>query len=218
VGDRQHTAVSATGGSRRRVRRSVDEARKLILEAAERKLVDGGPDAVRIQTVAADVGVSDAAVHYHFGTRDALLEAVIKSAGRRMRDDLVAVVESWRAGEVDLHGLVDRLRETMEREGQSRLTAWMVLGGWRPQGRGLLRPMADEIHERRRDAAGTAGERPPRVDDTLSAIALLGLVVWGEPLMGDAWRRAVGLPADRAGSDAFLAWAVELIADHLGTP
>lgn len=74
--------------SKTRVRRTVDEARRLILEAAERRLAAGGAEAVRVQSVAADVGVTDAAVHYHFGSRQGLLDAVVRSAGRRLRDGL----------------------------------------------------------------------------------------------------------------------------------
>ena len=54
-------------GQRRRVRRQPDEARRLILEAAEKRLVEGGPEAVRVQLVAGDLGLTDAAVHHHFG-------------------------------------------------------------------------------------------------------------------------------------------------------
>lgn len=195
--------------SSRRVRRTPDEAKRLILDAAERQLLDGGPDAVRVRVVAAELGITDAAIHYHFSSRQGLVEAVIHRAGRRVRDDLTATVAAWRADELDLGALVERLRATMEDEGQSRLTAWMVLTGWRPEGRGLLRPVADAVHDRR--------SQPAPVDDTLFAIALIGLVTWGNALMGDPWRRSVGLPSDRATSERFLAWTVGLVDDHLGT-
>ena len=51
----------------RRVRRSPEEARRAILEAAEKHLVEGGPEAVRVQVVARDLGLSDAAIYHHFG-------------------------------------------------------------------------------------------------------------------------------------------------------
>jgi AcrR family transcriptional regulator len=58
-----------------RVRHSADEARQLILEAAERRFREGGQAAVRVQLVARDVGMTDAAVHHHFGSRKGLLTA-----------------------------------------------------------------------------------------------------------------------------------------------
>lgn len=199
---------TATTQPRRRVRRTPDDAKRLILDTGERHLLDGGPDAVRVQVVAAELGITDAAVHYHFGSRQELVEAVIRRAGRRLRDDLTATVAAWQADELDLGALVERLRATMEDEGQSRLTAWMVLTGWRPEGRGLLRPVAEAVHDRR-------SQRVP-VDDTMFAIALLGLVAWGNSLMGDPWRRSVGLPSDRATNERFLEWTVGLVGRHLG--
>ena len=56
-----------------RVRRSRDEAQHAILEAAEKRLREGGPEAVRVQHVAADLGITDAAIHHHFGSRQLLV-------------------------------------------------------------------------------------------------------------------------------------------------
>jgi AcrR family transcriptional regulator len=200
-----------------RVRRTVDEARRLILEAAERRLAAGGPDAVRVQAVAADVGITDAAVHYHFGNRQGLLDAVVRSAGRRMRDGLQQLIAEWDPGTLDIAALADQLRTTIDTEGQARLTAWMALGGWKPQGAGLLRPLAEALHQQRYEAAKSSGRPPPPVDDTLFTVELLGLVVWAEALAGDAWRRSVGLKSARVTADRFMAWFVALVNDHLRT-
>jgi TetR/AcrR family transcriptional regulator, repressor for neighboring sulfatase len=209
--------VNLSAGSRTRVRRSVEEARRLILEAAERRLASGGPDAVRVQAVAADVGVTDAAVHYHFGNRQGLLDAVLRRAGRRLRDGLQGVVAGWDPGTLDVAALAEHLRSTMDTEGQARLTAWMVLGGWKPHGAGLLRPLAETIHEQRCDVAESNGGPPPPLDDTLFAVELLGLVTWAESLMGDAWRRSVGLKSDPATADRFMNWVVALVNQQLRT-
>src|SRR2546421_2443478 len=88
--------------ARPRIRRSPEDARRLILDAAQRRLIDGGPDAVRVQTVAADVGMTDAAVHYHFTNREGLMEALLADAGRRMRRDLRSVADGWDPGTLDL--------------------------------------------------------------------------------------------------------------------
>ena len=76
----------------RRRRRSAPEARQAILRAAEKRLVEGGPEAVRVQLVAADVGVTDAAVHHHFGSREGLLEALLRFSGRRLRDEVEEIL------------------------------------------------------------------------------------------------------------------------------
>jgi hypothetical protein len=78
----------------------------------------------------------------------------------------------------------------------------------------MLRPLAEKIH-RRRLQLRRRGKRPP-VEDTLFIVELLGLVVWAESLSGEAWRRSVGLPADRQTADRFMAWVVDLLAGHMG--
>jgi TetR/AcrR family transcriptional regulator, repressor for neighboring sulfatase len=189
-----------------RVRRSVDEARRVILDAAQQRLLDGGPHAVRVQAVAADVGVTDAAVHYHFGNREGLVREVVRAAGRRMRDDLVAVAETWHAGDVDLDALLTQLRRAMGSDGAARLTAWMTLTGWHPEGRGLLKSIAETIHYHHGD---------PSLEDAQFAIALLGMVAWADALMGDAWRRSAGLASNRATTERFMRWVVDVVADAL---
>jgi AcrR family transcriptional regulator len=56
------------------------ETRAKMLDAAVGCLVDGGIEAVRIATVARLVGVSTAAVHYHFSTREELLTEALDTS------------------------------------------------------------------------------------------------------------------------------------------
>lgn len=198
-----------------RIRRSVDEARRVILDAAERRLAAGGPDAVRVQLVARDVGLTDAAVHYHFESRQGLLEALLRRAGRRMRDELTQAVSGWDSGPLDVGDLVDRIRETYDGRQYARLTAWMRLAGWRPRGAGMLREQAGKIHRSRVERAAARSKPPPGAEDTSFAIVLINLVVWAEALIGDSSLRMVGLPADRATAERFMGWFTALLSDHV---
>src|SRR5258708_31702730 len=71
-----------------RPRLTPQAAKFAILDAAERRLHDEGPEGVRIQRIATDLGITDAAVHYHFGTREALMDALLRRIGRRLVDDI----------------------------------------------------------------------------------------------------------------------------------
>lgn len=64
---------AAARGSRRRER-----TRVLLLDAAELLMSQRAPEEIRIEDVAAQAGVSAASVYVHFGTKDALLAAVIE--------------------------------------------------------------------------------------------------------------------------------------------
>ena len=53
-------------------------ARERILAAAVERIASDGIDDVRIARIAMDAGVSSALVHYHFATREALLEEALE--------------------------------------------------------------------------------------------------------------------------------------------
>ena len=53
-------------------------ARERILAAAVERIASDGIDEVRIARIAMDAGVSTSLVHYHFETRDALLEQALE--------------------------------------------------------------------------------------------------------------------------------------------
>ena len=68
-----------------RRRRTADQAIAEILTAAEALLTEGGVAAVQVRAVAARVGITDAAVNYHVGTREQLLLALLRHGGKQIR-------------------------------------------------------------------------------------------------------------------------------------
>ena len=185
-----------------------------MLDAAEELLRVGGPDAVRVQRVARAVSVSDAAVHYHFESRDALLNTLLRRTGRRLRAQLAATLRRQResGAPLDLTALARDLHAVFADAGYSRLTAWMLLSGWTPTGSGMLREAGEALHEERR-ASARRGQATMGRDDTLATLALLTLAAWAEPLAGDAWRAATGLTD--TGPGAFLEWVARVLSQHL---
>src|SRR5687767_5209567 len=92
-----------------RVRRSPEESRRVILEAAAALLIEGGPHAVQVRAVAERVGMTDAGVAHHFGSRDALLVALLRHGGRRLRDSVREAAARWMDDGADVAGLVARI-------------------------------------------------------------------------------------------------------------
>ena len=103
---RRRSSAPSTAAPRRR--RTAEEARTAILDAAERRLVASGPASIRLQEVAADVGVSHPTVLHHFGSREALVEAVVV----RALDSLHArLLEAVRASPEGPHEVTALLRD-----------------------------------------------------------------------------------------------------------
>ena len=119
--------------TRPRRRRTADAARREILEAAERRLAQSGPMGLRLQDVAADVGISHPAVLHHFGSREGLVHAVIERAIVGLQEDLVRSLSETQQGDApDTAALFEHVFETLFDRGHARLMAWLLLSGYDP--------------------------------------------------------------------------------------
>lgn len=192
-----------------RVRRSPDEARRLILEAAEGLLADGGVAAVRVRAIAARVGMTDAGVSHHFGTHDRLLEALLRHGGRKIRAGVAEILATWLDRGADLGELVDALA-AFYRRGYGELAVALHAAGWRDEGSGMLAPVVDALQALRPDAP---------VEDTRLAVAALHQALATESTYGSAFRRSAGLTGRAADTpSAQLRWWTTHLARSLDLP
>ncbi|ADJ44719.1 TetR family transcriptional regulator [Amycolatopsis mediterranei S699] len=190
------------------MRRSADEARRLILDAAERVLAEGGVAAVQVRAVATRVGMTDAGVSHHFGSRDHLLEALLRHGGRKIRAGVAEVLASWLDRGADLGQLVEALA-AFYRGGYGELAVALHAAGWRDRGSGMLAPVVEALHALRADAAD--------VEDTRLAVAALHQALVTESRYGPAFRRSAGITG-RAATDSGpqLRWWTAQLSRSLG--
>jgi AcrR family transcriptional regulator len=66
-----------------RIRRSREQSREQILDAAVRRIAQEGIDSVSISRIARDAGVSSSLVHYHFVSRESLLAEAVEHSYER---------------------------------------------------------------------------------------------------------------------------------------
>lgn len=190
----------------KRVRRTVDASRKAILETAERHLLADGPEGVKVQRIARELGMTDAAVHYHFGSREGLLESLLRFSGRRFVGEVEQAMAAQDATEFDLSRAAAMLADLYARRGTARLAMWLVLSGWSPEGEGMLRPLVEWLHEARVRRAKADGPAPD-IADSRNLIALLGAVTFAQALAGNAHLRSAGVPDPS--NDGFLHWLTQ---------
>ncbi|MFD5245866.1 TetR family transcriptional regulator [Amycolatopsis sp. NPDC058340] len=181
-----------------RARRTPEEARRLILDAAAALLGESGVAAVQMRAVAARVGMTDAGVAHHFGNREKLLAELLRHGGRRLRDALRGLLTTWLDHDADLLGLVEALH-TLYRDGYGELAVALHAAGWRDPGSGMLDPVVDALHRLRPPAAS--------LDDTRLAVAALHQAMATEALYGSDFRRSAGLTGAAAeDSSAQVRW------------
>jgi AcrR family transcriptional regulator len=206
-----------------RKRRTADEARTAILDAAERRLQASGPAAIRLQEVAADVGVSHPTILHHFGSREALVEEVVRRALDSLHAGLMASVKGMPDGGVDqVAFLLDAVFETLAAGRHGRTFLWLALAGYAPAKDLRVWSLAEAVHAVRcgqRDAKrgkGTsrAKKELPTFEDTYFTVLLPALALMTLSVVG------VGVPESEGaggvfGAMKFRKWLAGVIHEHL---
>lgn len=195
-----------------RRRRTAEEAHAAILEAAKTRLIEGGPDSIRLQDVAAAVGVSHPTILHHFGSREGLVEAVIEHVQRAIFDEVFAALGEVRFDADSLASLLDRIASVVAAQGNARVLYWLALSGL---GRLEQRPLGnvvDVTHELRRARSKQQGVRAPSKEDTRFLVMLTTFALSGESVLG---ADLFGPDADPGTPSRFRAWFAALLAGHL---
>lgn len=195
-----------------RRRRTAEEARAAILDAAERRLVASGAGGIRLQEVAAEVGVSHPTVLHHFGSREALVEAVVERALDSLQGDLMKALGGAPESEGEVASLLDRIHDALTSRGQGRALLWLALAGHVPRQEDLrLRELAEALHGLR---AVHAEERDAPFEDTQFVVALVASALIAQSVIGPNLLRGAGVGDAKAGQ-RFRAWMARLLIDHV---
>lgn len=193
----------------KRVRRSADEARNAILDATERRLVAHGPAGIRLQEVAADVGVSHPTVLHHFGSRELLVNEVISRRIRSMSQEVVLAMVGTDRSELEARELMARLFQVFGPGGHARVIAFLALEDWRegpaPEN---LKSLAQVVHAARK--AHCAPDDQPSFEDTYFIVLLGALALFGEAIVGPMFRGEVDESDDET-SRSFIRWVAVLL-------
>ena len=140
--------MNVNSGAKKRIRRTPEEARALILDVATARLGEHGLEGLNIAGVAKEAGISHATVIHHFGSTAAMREAL----SLKMTSELLADVVSALQHHESADRVLDRLFTTLSRDGHGTLLAWRALdqrssglddaGGKR---KGLFKSIIDSI-------------------------------------------------------------------------
>ena len=148
---------------RKRVRRTPEDARAHLLDAADEVFRTRLPDTVGLAYVARAAGVSHALITHYFGTYEGLVEAALERRVGRVREALVAAAMKGLSDQADTGSPLGQYREALASAVTDpvtvRLAVWAVLSGrssaadfFPSKGQGL-RVFADMIVAREGPAA-----------------------------------------------------------------
>ena len=127
-------------------------SRELLLTVAERLFAERGVDAVSLRAVMAEAGTNVAAIHYHFGSKEALIQALAPAADHPWPQAVAEKKEGPPAGTGPECGSHPALPAESAQEGPR--VAGSSGGSLNPFEQGLARAAAA------RDQPGRADQRP----------------------------------------------------------
>jgi AcrR family transcriptional regulator len=159
-----------------------DDVRRALLEAAERLFAVQGFKGVPVRAIADAAGVNPAMIHYYFGDKQGLHQAVLENALQPLFDRLRGWVESRESERGDIRVLVDvyvravatrpwipalLMREVLAHEGPFRERFVREIA---PRGAGtLVRAIASEQ---------AAGRLRADLDPKLAALSLVSMALF----------------------------------------
>ena len=191
----------------KRIRRRPEEAKALILDAAEASLkAGGGPAALRLQDVARAAGVSHPTILHHFGSREGLVRALNLRSLEALTRGLLERMGQAQSGD-------DGIKRTFEayRDGLAQRTIWLLQSQETPPAQvnvSLFEDIVQGLHALRQRYA-----RPghvPDIEDTRSVVHLTTIAAFGDALIGSRLRSGAG-PGEEARRERFIKWFANLL-------
>lgn len=178
-----------------RVRRTPEEARTLALASARRLLLAEGPDAITLQAVANDLGMSHTNLIHHFGSAAGLQSELMRQMVSELTTTIESAVMRLRAGKGEVKDFVDIVFDAFDRGGAGRLAAWMALTGESMHLAPISEVVRDYIDsvERSAEAEADAARVHERVT---SATLFVTVAALGDAIIGNELRKMVGRERD----------------------
>jgi AcrR family transcriptional regulator len=195
-------------GKPKRVRRTPEEARRLILEAAQAAIARTGPEGLRLHDIAAAAGVSHPLILHHFGSRAGLVRALTRSAAAELRDKLIAPMTE---PEYSIEAQLDRVYDAF-RNGLGQRLAWLATvdpNGDESGSTMIQREIAEHLHARRVAAAPPGAAMV--LEDSQFVAHLIATAALGDAIYGAQFRRSAGLAEGLETDTRFRAWFAALI-------
>jgi TetR/AcrR family transcriptional regulator, repressor for neighboring sulfatase len=169
----------------KRVRRTAEQARRVILEAAEASMAAKGPAGIRLQDVARAAGVSHPTILHHFGSRAGLIEALNRRTVEDLKDVLLRLIQAAHSSTEDIIGPAF----AAYRNGLAQRTIWVLQG---PARRGqqtlpVFEEIVEALHAHRLSEAppGTAVHKA----HTRAIVHLTTIAAFGDALIGARLRQ-----------------------------
>jgi AcrR family transcriptional regulator len=177
----------------RRERRTPEQARALALRSARNLLITQGPNAITLQGVASDLGMSHTNLIHHFGSAGGLQTALMAHMVSELTETIESAVVRFRSGEANVGDFVNIVFDAFDTGGAGALAGWIMLSG---EGQRLA-PVTEVVRSYLRNVEQGADQGQGSVHDRVtSATLLVTIAAFGDAMIGGVLRDMVGREPD----------------------
>lgn len=187
----------------------------MALRSARNLLISQGPNAITLQAVAAELGMSHTNLIHHFGSASGLQTALMHHMVGDLTDIIETAVVRFRSGEGDVADFVNIVFDAFDTGGAGALAAWIMLSG---EGQRLA-PLGEVVRSYLRNVERSAEEDAACAHERVtSATLLVTIAAFGDAMIGGPLRDMVGRESDAVRRIIAQLLAQLVAAPACGTP
>lgn len=187
----------------RRLRRTPEEAKQLILESAQNRLIQHGIRGLTIKDIASETNINHGTLLHHFGSAEGMRSALLE----KMTSELIEDMTNLLAANTSAEDSVIKLFDLMNSSGHIKLLAWRAM----EDGDQTIEPAADNVS----NLQTIINQITEELDDhdqirarNMVFLAVSTAIGWG--ICGDSFQRVFGLSPTQ--QEAFPVWVGEQFA------
>lgn len=192
-------------GTTKRRRRTPEEARKEILDAAEHILLTTGPSDLKFQTIADHAGLAASNVHHHFGGVLEIKRALTERALHALSVDLATALAEDPADQLETYAeqVLVKFYHVLASERYAKLIGWIVLSTEVEAQRDFVSPLPiiRQAIAAKLQAYIPAAEAKRLAREVIHNVAISAI---GQGLIGDALNSSIGTPRSRISGEEWL--------------
>ena len=167
--------------------------RAAIVGAALDLAADEGLEAITLQAVAADLGMSHTNLIHHFGSAGGLHAALMKEMVSELTATIESAVTRLRSGQGDVRDFVEIVFDAFDAGGAGQLAAWIAL----TRESDHLSPVGEVVRNHILNVERGAPDNASDVHRRITSVTLLvTMTAFGDAVIGDTLRKMVGRERD----------------------
>jgi AcrR family transcriptional regulator len=171
-------------------RRKPDDVREEALAIGRRLLAHGGPGAITLKAIGAEMGMSHANLIHHFGSAEAFQDQLKSALVQELTENATALVHRYRAGQVRIADIVDTVFAAYSSGGIGTLVAWSAMTKTGQQDHRLGQAILELVTVLEAVMAGPQASSRAR-----AAVCLATFMALGNSLIGNSLAKTMGSDA-----------------------